>query len=162
MAIDIVGDILKREGGFVDNPMDRGGATNFGVTAHTFRWWRNDPNADIRTLKEPEAREILTAIFIDRPKISQLPPELVPFMSDWAVHSGPFLAIEHLQRALKVTVDGTIGPETLAAAQKANKLDLLRLLIASRIKMIGRIVAKSPQQSAFLIGWLERVLGFLC
>jgi lysozyme family protein len=162
MAIDIVGDILKREGGFVDNPADRGGATNFGVTAHTFKWWRKDPNADIRTLKEPEAREILTAIFIDRPKISQLPSEIVPFMSDWAVHSGPFVAIEHLQRALRVTVDGVIGPETLTAAQNTNKLDLLRLLIALRVKMIGRIVAKAPQQAVFINGWLDRVLGFLC
>ena len=34
---DIAREILAREGGFVDDPDDPGGATNFGITIHTMR-----------------------------------------------------------------------------------------------------------------------------
>lgn len=161
MAIDIIGEILQREGGFVNNPSDRGGSTNFGVTVQTLRWWRKDQNADVRTLGEAEAREILTALYIDRPKISLLPDRVKGFMADFSVHSGPGIAIQHLQRALGVTVDGVIGDETLGAAQNCDPERLLRLLIASRAKMIAKIVQKSPNQVVFLGGWIDRVVSFL-
>lgn len=161
MAIDIVGEILRREGGFVNNPSDRGGATNFGITIQTLRWWRKDPNADIRTLGEAEAREILTALYIDKPKISLLPEAIREFMADFSVHSGPYVAIQHLQRALGVTVDGEIGPETLGAVASFDTDKLLRLLIASRVKMVAKLVQKAPNQVVFLVGWVDRVLSFL-
>jgi len=161
MAIDIVGQILAREGGYVNNPADRGGATNFGITVQTLRWWRKDPNADIRTLGEEEAREILTALYIDRPKISLLPERIRAFMADFSVHSGPYVAIQHLQRAIGATVDGVIGPETLELAQNCDPERLLRLLIASRAKMIAKLVQKAPNQVVFLPGWIDRVVSFL-
>ena len=161
MPIDIVADILKREGGFVNNPHDRGGATNFGVTAQTYRWWMKNPHADVRNLTESVAREILTALYLVGPRIVELPAGIIPFMADWAVHSGPQLAIQKLQKALEVTVDGNIGPETLAAAEAADPAKLLRLLIASRIRMIGRVVQKDPTQAVFLSNWLDRTMSFL-
>lgn len=161
MAIDIVAEVLQREGGYVNNPADRGGATNFGITTQTYRWWTKNPNADVRNLTEAVAREILTDLYIVRPKISQLHPTIQPFMTDWSVHSGPILAVQELQKTLGVTVDGEIGPETLGAVENMDKSKLLRLLIASRVKMIGRLVQKAPIQATFLPGWLNRVLSFL-
>lgn len=161
MAIDIVAEILQREKGYVNNPADRGGATNFGITTQTYRWWTGDPNADVRNLTEEVARQILLDLYIKRPKIDLLPEKIRGFMADWSVHSGPILAIQRLQEALGVTVDGVIGPETLTAARLAQGEKLLRLLIASRLRMIARIVQKSPVQATFLFGWVDRALSFL-
>ena len=62
---DIAEAILDREGGFVNDPDDPGGATNFGVTVHTMRRLGLDLDgdgdvdaADVRRLSKAEAREI--------------------------------------------------------------------------------------------------------
>ena len=34
---ELANEIIAREGGYVDDPDDPGGATNFGVTIHTMR-----------------------------------------------------------------------------------------------------------------------------
>lgn len=161
MAIDIVADILKREKGYVNNPADRGGATNFGITTHTYRWWTKNPNADVRNLTEAVAREILTDIYLVKPRIVELPEPVKSFMADWAVHSGPYMPIMAMQDILNVTVDGVIGAETLKAVHEADLSLLLRFLVRKRMLMIARIVQKSPIQAQFLVGWTERVLSFL-
>lgn len=158
----LLDDILAREGGYVDDPVDRGGATNFGITQATLRWWRKDPLADVRTLTVEEAREILTAMYIEGPGLHKIPdPQVQAFMVDFAVHSGPAIAIKHLQAAVGTEQDGVLGPLTLDALQREAKAKVLNRLVQSRCLMISRLVIKAPKQLKFLGGWLKRVLSFL-
>lgn len=125
----ITSNIIKREGGFVDDPDDPGGATNFGVTIGTMKALGVDINndgtvdsKDVKLLTAERAGEIFKKEFFHRPGIDKLPPELQATVFDMQVNSGAN-AIKILQRVLNkhlgsegsLSVDGFIGPETLRA-----------------------------------------------
>ena len=125
----IAEDIVAREGGFVNDPDDPGGATNYGVTLGTMRALRRDIDhdgdvdvADVRGLTRAEAVEIFIRHYFERPGIGQLPAEVQPALFDMYVNAGAN-AVKVLQRLLARTGpagrdDGTIGPRTVAAARR--------------------------------------------
>ena len=82
-------------------------------------------------------------------------------MVDWSVNSGPQLATAELQRIVGATPDGKFGSKTLVALLAIDDRSLTNLLVAARIRMIGRIVQKRPSQLKFVCGWLQRALEFL-
>ncbi len=123
-------EIVAREGGFVDDPDDPGGATNFGVTIHTMRRLGLDltgdgviDSSDVRALTREQAIEIFITHYWARPRISALPEALQPSVFDMYVNAGAN-AVRILQRLLgdmghDLAVDGVIGPQTIRAAQAA-------------------------------------------
>ena len=123
-------EIVAREGGFVDDPDDLGGATNFGVTIHTMRRLGLDLTgdgqidaSDVRALTREQAIEIFITHYWARPRISALPEVLQPSVFDMYVNAGAN-AVRILQRLLNdmghdLAVDGVIGPQTIRAAQAA-------------------------------------------
>ncbi|MEQ9260683.1 MAG: holin-associated N-acetylmuramidase [Roseovarius sp.] len=127
---EIAREIVAREGGFVNDPDDPGGATNHGVTIHTMRRLRLDLDgdgavnvADVRKLTAAQAERIFIEHYFHRPRIGLLPPVLQPSVFDMYVNAGSN-AVKILQRLLgqmghAVTVDGAIGPQTAEAAQAA-------------------------------------------
>jgi lysozyme family protein len=127
---DIADEIIAREGGFVDDPDDPGGATNFGVTIHTMRRLGLDLDrdgdvdaADVRRLTKRQARDIFVDHYFRRPGIARLPEALQPSVFDMYVNAGTN-AVRILQRLLAdfgqtVAPDGVIGPRTVAAVEAA-------------------------------------------
>ncbi|WP_281825646.1 holin-associated N-acetylmuramidase [Jannaschia rubra] len=127
----IAEEIVAREGGYVNDPDDPGGATNHGVTVHTMRALGLDLDrdgdvdaADVRALPRAKAVDIFVEHYFDRPKIAALPEALQPQVFDMQVNAGAN-AIRILQRLLgqmgqAVAVDGRIGPQTIAAARAAH------------------------------------------
>jgi lysozyme family protein len=123
----IAEDIVAREGGYVNDPSDPGGATKYGVTIGTMRTLRRDVNgdgqidtADVRGLTEAEAVEIFIRHYFERPRLAQLPAEVQPSIFDMYVNAGGN-AVKVLQRMLAArgydcVDDGVIGPQTIAAA----------------------------------------------
>ena len=123
----IAEEIVAREGGFVNDPDDPGGATNYGVTIGTMRALRHDvtgdgrvDEADVRGLTRAEAVEIFIRHYFDRPGLGRLPPEVQPALFDMYVNAGAN-AVKLLQRMLTrkgfaCDDDGVIGPATMAAA----------------------------------------------
>lgn len=123
-------EIVAREGGFVNDPDDPGGATNFGVTIGTMRRLGLDltgdgqvSEADVRALTRPQAVAIFLEHYYRRPGIVALPEALQPSVFDMYVNAGGN-AVRILQRLLgemghDLTVDGVIGPQTIRAAQAA-------------------------------------------
>lgn len=120
-------EIVAREGGFVNDPDDPGGATNFGVTIHTMRRLGLDLNgdgvvdsADVRALSRAQAVEIFVRHYFQKPRIAALPEMLQPPVFDMYVNAGSN-AVRILQRLLvqmgqDIVVDGVIGPQTIRAA----------------------------------------------
>lgn len=126
----IAAEIVRREGGFVDDPDDPGGATNYGVTIHTMRRLGLDLNGDgtvntddVRDLTRDDAVRIFIRHYFDSPKINLLPEPLQSSVFDMQVNAGNN-AVKILQRlldsfGLDLTADGAIGPVTAAAAKNA-------------------------------------------
>jgi lysozyme family protein len=161
---DVIDDIIRREGGFVDNPSDRGGPTKFGITQATLAEWRGSPVTanDVEALTVDEARSIYRALYIDKPGLDALPEPLRGLVVDTAVQSGGKTAVRLLQTALGgPAVDGILGPVTMAAIQYANPALLYRKMLAGRIRYLGEVITVRPANAEFAKGWMARVAEFL-
>jgi lysozyme family protein len=122
--------IVAREGGYVNDPNDPGGATKFGVTIHTIRALGLDldrdgdvDTGDVRLLTRAQAVDIFVEHYFERPRIAMLPEGLQASVFDMHVNSGSN-AVKILQRLLRdmgfdIVVDGVIGPQTARAAHAA-------------------------------------------
>lgn len=167
----MIDDILRREGGFVNHPADRGGPTKFGVTARTLAAARGQDTvsiSDVQSLSIGEARAIYTSRYFEGPKIDKLPPLVQPLVFDMSINHGPGTAIKLLQQVLSdageaCSVDGGIGDETLTCAKSAvmalGNL-LINRLVDKRVAFYKAIVADDASQSVFLNGWLNRANEF--
>ncbi len=129
---ELASEIIAREGGYVDDPDDPGGATNFGVTIHTMRRLGMDLTRDgvvdaldVRALTRGQAVTLFLGHYYERPGIARLPERLQPSVFDMYVNAGTN-AVKILQRLLRemgqgIEVDGLIGPQTVAASEAAAK-----------------------------------------
>ncbi|SMY07950.1 holin-associated N-acetylmuramidase [Flavimaricola marinus] len=127
---EIATEIVAREGGYVNDPDDPGGATNYGVTIHTMRRLGLDLNrdgqittADVRALSREQAVQIFITHYFERPRIAALPDSLQPSVFDMYVNAGSN-AVRILQRLVRdmrieCSVDGLIGPQTVGAVRQA-------------------------------------------
>jgi lysozyme family protein len=112
--------VLKYEGGKVDDPRDPGGRTAFGVTQNTYNAWRkkqNLPTVDVFTISQNEVAAIYRQEYWDRIRGDDLPAGVDFAVFDFAVNSGVSKAAKTLQSVVGVTQDGVIGPATIQAAK---------------------------------------------
>lgn len=155
----IIDEIIFREtggdpkGGFTNNPADPGGRTIWGISERANPdLWKNGPPTRDQAVQRYYQR------YVQAPRFDQITdPKLQSQMVDFGVTSGPTLAIQKLQEVVGAEPDGKLGPETLLRITPQTN----NLLVAARIKMIGRLVQKRPSQLIYLSGWLNRSLEFL-
>lgn len=168
---DMISDILGREGGFVNHPNDRGGATKWGVTQATLSGFRGRPATveDVKKLTKAEASRIYRERYYEGPRLNGLPEAIQPFVFDSSINHGPGRAIKILQCVLNAAqfpcgaVDGALGPQTCRAAERASKAMggfLLAALIEERRMFYELIVEMDSTQGIFLKGWLNRLKDF--
>jgi lysozyme family protein len=167
----MIHDILRREGGFVDHPADRGGPTNFGITHKTLARYlgRDVSREDVRDLSRDLAVEIYRRAYYLEPRIDALPSGLQAFLFDSAVNHGPRRAVRFLQQVLNaagfgaLSIDGLAGPKTRQQAERAETAMgpwLLAALAEERRMFYRLIVERDPTQRVFLRGWMRRVAEF--
>ena len=143
------------EGGYVNDPADRGGKTNFGISSQAH------PDIDIAGLTQSEAATIYRTDYWLPAACNQLPARIAVALFGHAVHSGPVAAIKHLQLSLAITVDGHCGPITQAAARDSDHLETVIQMLSHRGYRFFTIAKHDQSQARFLRGWMVRTYRLL-
>lgn len=161
---DVIDRVIEREGGFVDHPDDRGGPTKYGITQRTLSAYlgRQAAAADIRALTRETARDIYWNRFVKGNNLHLVDdPWLRELLIDATVLWGPDDTIPWLQEAAGVTADGVLGPVTARAVNTDESDDIGIRVVVSWIRRHGERVQESPDQIAFIEGWLRRATQHL-
>jgi lysozyme family protein len=158
--------LLAFEGGYVNDPVDPGGATNKGVTMQTFTRYAKtllgvEPTLEnLRTLTVEQARKIYKTGYWDTLHCDEIPDQaLAEIIFDFYVNAGSN-AVRLLQQILKLMEDGVFGPATLRALLAADPISLYRDFKAGRRDYYRRLVKRRPSLDKFLKGWLRRTDSF--
>ena len=104
--------ILHHEGGYVNHPEDPGGETNLGVTKRVYE--EHGGTKDMKDLTVEDVAPIYKKSYWDKMKGDDLPTGLDLCVFDFGINAGPGRAAKFLQKMIGTTVDGGIGPMTLA------------------------------------------------
>lgn len=162
--------ILGHEGGLVDDPLDRGGRTNLGITQSTLASARRTIPGLLERVDDitrTQALEIYRQFYWNAAKCDTLPEPLDLLIFDAAVNCGVGGAVLQLQRALnrlgaQLKEDGAIGPLTLDSLRTSWEHDMWRVVSAvlvQRVRWHNDIVGRDSTQLRFIHGWLNRVLS---
>ena len=152
---EIIEITLEHEGGYVHDPKDLGGETNFGIAGRFY------PDVDIKNLTKEGAKDIYKKDYWDKNKIDDVSDDLKHIYFDMCVNQGKSRAVKIIQRAVNskggsLTVDGGMGPMTIAAIGKSRvELDRVR---AYRVKYYADLVTRKPDLEKFYFGWFRRAL----
>ena len=151
---------LQHEGGFVDNPADPGGATNFGITQRDLNLTM--PGKDVRTLTSAEAAQWYETTTqpqrYNNPLYWSIEDQSVASkIFDMGVLFGVGEAVHLIQGVLQLSIDGNFGPQTLAAVNGAEPLSLLSALKTVLAQHSFDIGSEHPAERQFIIGWIRRV-----
>lgn len=153
--------VLRAEGGYSDDPVDRGGATNFGIVQRTYDVYRTRAGLPLQSVHFITALEtgVIYANDYWIPSIAnECPAGLDLAMFDSAVQHGPGRAVKFLQLALGIKDDGAAGPLTIVAMRAAAP-GLVQAVIDRRRAFYAAIIANDPSQQKFAHGWENRLLA---
>lgn len=141
----------RKATGYVNDPIDAGGETKFGVARNA------NPSVDIARLNWEGAKSIYYDKYWIAGKCDKLPADVAIMHFDACINHGVGRASKFLQESVGAVQDGVIGPKTLAAIEQANSAQLLTKYAASRRDFYNAIVKNKPAQVKFLNGWMRRV-----
>lgn len=167
-------ELIKREGGYVNNPADRGGATKYGITEAVAR--TNGFKGSMRDLPIETANAIYKKQYWTAPRFDQVntvSSVVAEELLDTGVNCGTGFAKPLLQRALNLlnnqgkagfpdlTVDGIYGTATLSALRtylakrgKEGEKVLVRVLNIMQGQRYIEICERNPSQKQFFYGWI--------
>jgi lysozyme family protein len=170
-ALAAINNILRIEGGNVNDPTDHGGKTNYGIS--DLRDGKEDGLIDIdldgigdvdpENLTREQAIGIFYKDYWLANKCDQLPDCIALVIFDIAVNQSAVFARKSLQSIIGATPDGIIGPNTLAKIQNDSHCFILHHLTKRRCLRYAKKVKYSPQhkQVRFLSGWIDRAFTVL-
>lgn len=154
---DIIDELIQREGGYVDDPVDRGGKTKYGISQNAY------PDLDIENLSIEAAKAFYFFDYWRPARADEIAPAIREKYFDMVINHGRRNATKILQTACRrwgadhVVIDGLIGPITIAATKELP----LAALVLERAGFYNQIVRSDPFQARFLHGWMNRNFSFL-
>lgn len=151
--------ILSWEGGYVNDPNDKGGPTNKGITLTTFQsvYGKNKTITDLKNMSTEQWWTIFKTKYWDRYKADQIKDEWIKYiLVDWLWGSGKW-AIIKVQQLLGLPADGIVGDKTIKAINDKDPKELFKSIWHLRENYLKSISKGS--NSKFLNGWLRRLNG---
>ena len=157
---------LVHEGGYVDDPSDSGGETNYGITIAVAR--KHGYAGDMKLLPLEKAKEIYKISYWDSVNLEEIDrtfPQLAAQVFDVGVNSGPQVAVKMLQQAISILTteplecDGVIGPSTIARFNQIPAKDypvLFNLLSGFQVVRYAKL-CDTPKYKKFIRGWMHRI-----
>lgn len=174
----LIESLIEREGGYVNDPTDRGGETMYGITKNTAR--QHGYKGEMRDLPYELAFMIYESTYwapLKLDDIYNISDALTEQLFDFAVNSGVSTAAKSLQRVLNVLnnrqslysdlkTDGVFGSVSLSALaayinnrKQAGVKVLIESIRAQRITFCINIAANDESQEKYTYGWLSRVVN---
>lgn len=170
----LVGELIGREGGYVNDPSDSGGETIWGITRATAR--ENGYSGPMRAMTRAQAVDIYRAKYWAKPGLYQVAPlslRIAEELLDTGVNAGTGTAGILLQRSLNVLnrqgadypdikVDGAVGPGTAAALKaflkrngKPAETRLLKMLNSLQGAYYVELAEQREKDERFVNGWFD-------
>lgn len=141
--------LLGNEGGYVNNPVDPGGETMWGITKRVAV--ANGYNGPMNLLPQAIAKAIAKKVYWDPYSLDQLPYAIAFQVFDTAYNGGR--PVQWLQQAVGVPTDGIIGPATISAANGANVWEVVAKFNSCRLLYYTSL----DTFATFGRGWVNRV-----
>ncbi|GGH18014.1 glycoside hydrolase family 108 protein [Mucilaginibacter phyllosphaerae] len=175
---------MKNEGGYANNPNDRGGETWRGIARNFWGSWpgwkivdqikQTNPASLNAALAANTQLESLVLVFykqnfwnplrLDQIVCAQIANQLF----DISVNSGTARGAKMLQQAINqfrgnnpIAVDGQVGPATLAAANSIGHQQLYNQINVLRAAFYNSIIQNNPSQAQFRNSWFSRIKPFV-
>lgn len=157
--------VLGKEGGYVNDPTDKGGETKYGISdkrdgiadGMTDVDGDNKPDTRIKDLTLEQASQIYFRDYWYPSYCTDWPDGISLLVFDSAVQHGAKKAISLLQDAVGVTADGIVGPKTTVAVISADPEWLLTRYLLRRARYYAEIIKGNPSQAKYLNGWFNRL-----
>ena len=151
--------ILVQEGGYTNDPNDRGGPTNLGITMAELQAWRGDGHTvtvdDVKNLTKNEAQEIYRTNYWNPMRCADLPKGIDLVVFDFGVNAGTRTSIKALQTVVGVTSDGSIGPVTISAVTATDPHTVVQNFSARRLDCYRSLTGPTGWPT-FGTGWTNR------
>ena len=155
--------IIKRwEGGYSDNPNDRGGATNSGVTLAVYQsvYGKSKTKNDLKRLTNDQWDYIFTKLYWNKWKADEIKNQSIAnILVDWVWMSG-YGTIKKIQSLFGLTADGIVGNKTISYINSHDQEDVFNKIWNRRKQFYESLVKNNPSQKVFLKGWMNRLNTF--
>jgi lysozyme family protein len=182
---DVIRDKTAVEAGYVNNPKDLGGPTNFGITQTTAGEWKHlwskyNWDGNMQTMPKQLAFEIYDLGWWSRLRLDDVWKLSIPLAErifDFGINAGRGNAGRSLQEILNVlnkeqklwpdiAMDGAVGQKTIDALKayvNANRRDpeaiekLTMMMFSAQNYHYVQISLKRAANEEFTNGWMNRV-----
>jgi len=170
---ELIDEIIRIEGGYVDDPNDSGGETKYGITvavARRYGYTGNMIDLPLSLAKQIYMEEYYAKMRLH--EIERISPSIVKELLDTGINQGVGRASHFLQHSLNalnkggkdypdVVVDGAIGPATISALRafvskrgSVGEVVLLRALNCLQGAFYITLSQSRPKDEDFVFGWL--------
>ncbi len=166
--------ILLHEGGYVNNPNDKGGSTNYGITLGLLQDLHEDLNhdgvinvLDVKTMSVEAAKTIYKIQWWDKYGYGSIRDQTIATkVFDFSVNMGSHRAHMLLQRAINtalgtsLTTDGKLGPTTFSTINSITDPEEQQKVLDAYCNTVWSfytsLADKNPKLKTFLRGWRNR------
>jgi len=147
--------VIGNEGGYVDNSLDPGGATNWGCTKVVWEQYigHEVTKGNIKALTKEDVKPLYKQRYWDAIHGDALPSGLDYCIFDCAINSGVGRAAKFIQELVGVFADGAIGNNTISAIAQINPVTLINEFSDKRQAFLETL----KTFPMFGNGWTKRV-----